>query len=194
MSNSLFPSNFCAQRLDRTWLRSPKPMTTDYWEALAWYSPSKPQMNCPTLPCYVTFCSPLALNQLALMFTSTILVDGTKYFRSKDSLCFYNPWGMSDRRPPKGLKDVLPHQSELMIRVETAPQKWGRRQGLCCGGICRGVWEREREQRRERGKATVLKSSWLPPWECNPYVSASSAAGERKDITRKEAIVSAFLV
>jgi len=50
-----------------------------------------------------------------------------------------------------------------------------------------------REREREGERATVLKSSWLPSWECNPYVSTSSAAGERKDITRKEAIVSAFL-
>jgi len=55
---------------------------------------------------------------------------------------------MSDRRPPKGLKDVVPPQSELMIRVE-APQKWGSGQGLCCGGIRSGVWERERERERE---------------------------------------------
>lgn len=40
----------------------------------------------------------------------------------------------------------------------------------------------------------MLKSSWLPRRECNPYVRAGSAAGERKDITRKEAIVSALLV
>lgn len=67
-------------------------------------------------------------------------------------------------------------------------------QGLCCGGF---VEENEKGSERkggEREKATVLKSSWLPPWECNPYVYTSSAAGKRKDITRKEAIVSGFLV
>lgn len=60
-------------------------------------------------------------------------------------------------------------------------------------GVRGGFGGLERVRERER-KATVLKSSWLPRRECNPYVRAGSAAGERKDITRKEAIVSAFLL
>lgn len=39
---------------------------------------------------------------------------------------------------------------------------------------------------KEREKATVLKCSWLTPWECNPYVSVSSDAGKEKILPAKK--------